>query len=307
MVGTNSVYQEPEFRPWDGRSVPMTLLGGYLGSGKTTVINRLLADANRPIAVLVNDVGQVNIDAALIRRRNQDTIELTDGCVCCSISGSMADAVDQIRARPEPPEHVVVELSGVADPRKVAPWGHSAGFRLDGVVVLADADAFDELHADPMIGPALDRQLAGADLVVLTKTDLVTPEAAADLGGRLAARHDVPVVSSADAAALTAMLAIGGGRRLDVADLPAPTLFDRHTTTVLPVPDPVTPDELDALLDTLGPEVLRAKAIARVVDPETGDAVPSAVHLVGRRRRVDALPQSDLQDPTGLVVISLER
>ncbi len=307
MVGSSSVYVEPEYRPWDGRSVPMTLLGGYLGSGKTTVLNRLLADASRPIAVLVNDVGQVNIDAALIRRRNQDTIELTDGCVCCSISGSMADAIDQIRARPEPPEHVVVELSGVADPLKVAPWGKSAGFRLDGVVVLADADNFDVLHADPMIGPALDRQLSAADLVVLTKTDLVAAEAAAELGDRLAATHDVPVVSSADAAALTALLSIGGGRRFDVADLPAPTLFDRHRTEVLPVPDPVDAAALDELLDGLGPDVLRAKAIVRVVDPAGGEATPSAVQVVGRRRRLEPLPQSDLQDPTGLVVISLDR
>ena len=76
--------------PWDGRRVPMTLLGGYLGSGKTTVLNDLLRRTDRPIAVLVNDVGEVNIDAALLKRRSGDTIELTDGCVCCSIKDSLA-------------------------------------------------------------------------------------------------------------------------------------------------------------------------------------------------------------------------
>ena len=68
----------------DGRRVPVTLVGGYLGSGKTTLINELLGRTDRPIAVLVNDVGEVNVDAALISRRSSDTIELTDGCVCCS-------------------------------------------------------------------------------------------------------------------------------------------------------------------------------------------------------------------------------
>ena len=93
----------------------------------------------------------------------------------------------------------------------------------------------------------------------------------------------------------------------DVADLPAPTLFDRHRTEVLDVPDPIDAAALDELLDGLGPDVLRAKAIVRVADPAGGEATPSAVQVVGRRRRIEPLPQSDLQDPTGLVVISLDR
>jgi G3E family GTPase len=120
-------YVEPEFLPWDGRRVPLTFVGGYLGAGKTTAINEVLAHTDRPIAVIVNDVGAVNIDAALIRRRHGDTIELTDGCVCCSSVDGLGAAFDQIRARPEPPDHVLVELSGVAEPSQVVPWGWSAG------------------------------------------------------------------------------------------------------------------------------------------------------------------------------------
>ena len=70
------LYDEPEFAPWDGRRVPVTLVGGYLGAGKTTIINDLLARTTRPIAVLVNDVGSINIDAALVARHSGDTIEL---------------------------------------------------------------------------------------------------------------------------------------------------------------------------------------------------------------------------------------
>ena len=80
---------------WGGRRAPVTLLGGYLGSGKTTLLNELLASADRRYAVLVNDIGAVNVDAALVARRDGDTIELTDGCVCCSL-------VDGFALRPVP-------------------------------------------------------------------------------------------------------------------------------------------------------------------------------------------------------------
>ncbi|MEM1333206.1 MAG: GTP-binding protein [Actinomycetota bacterium] len=123
-------YVEPEFLPWDGRRVPVTFVGGYLGAGKTTAINEVLAATDRPIAVIVNDAGSVNVDAALIARRDGDTIELTDGCVCCTSIDDMGAAFDTIRARPEPPDHVVIELSGVAEPTNVVPWGRSAGFLL---------------------------------------------------------------------------------------------------------------------------------------------------------------------------------
>ena len=72
-------YQEPEFLPWDGRRVPLTFVSGYLGAGKTTLINNVLAVTDRPIAVLVNDVGEINVDAKLIKRHSGDTIELNDG------------------------------------------------------------------------------------------------------------------------------------------------------------------------------------------------------------------------------------
>ena len=162
--------------PWDGRRVPMTLLGGYLGSGKTTLLNDLLRRTDRPIAVLVNDVGEINIDAALLQRRSADTIELTDGCVCCSISESLGTTLAEMRRRPTPPDHVVIELSGVADPTQVMPWAESDGFRLDGVVVLVDATNFRERLADERTRPLLLRQLEPADLVIISKSELVTAD-----------------------------------------------------------------------------------------------------------------------------------
>ena len=171
------VTQEPYLdmiAPWDGRRVPVTLLGGYLGAGKTTVINEVLARTDQPIAVLVNDVGEVNVDAALVRRRHGDTIELTDGCVCCSLAGGLAEAFEGLRERSTPPGHVIVELSGIADPARVVPWASSPGFSLDGVVVLVDAEQFPQRLNDPATAASVEIQLVAADLLVLTKLDLAT-------------------------------------------------------------------------------------------------------------------------------------
>ena len=106
----------------DGRRVPITFVGGYLGAGKTTAINEVLTVARRPIAVIVNDAGAINIDASLIKGCDGASIELTDGCVCCTSIDDIGAALDSIRARLEPPDHVVIELSGVAEPANCYCW-----------------------------------------------------------------------------------------------------------------------------------------------------------------------------------------
>lgn len=288
-----------EIAPWDGRRVPVTLLGGYLGAGKTTVINELLARTDRPIAVLVNDVGSVNVDASLIKRRHGDTIELTDGCVCCSLSQGLVDAFDQLRARPEPPEHVIVELSGVADPRRVVPWADSTGFRLDSVVVLVDVDQFGTRVDDPVVGATVQAQLSAADLLVLSKTDLVdntSIDAVATRLGLLA--PGTAIFTSGTAGAAAALLQTGTRQPKGFADVPDPQLFDSHEVTSVAIPEPVSVDELYAILDGLPEDVLRAKA---VVMTDTG--VPVQVHVVGPRRTLTPLPQAETQDTTDLVII----
>ena len=267
-------YAEPEFLPWDGRRVPITFVGGYLGAGKTTAINEVLAEADRPIAVIVNDVGAINIDAALIRKRSGDTIELTDGCVCCSSIDGFGAAFDQIRARPEPPEHVIVELSGVAEPANVIPWGSSAGFLLDGVVVVAAVDQLVDDSMPEWIRAHLDRQVAEADLLVLTKTDLADA-----LDDRLppgpASTDSLPASRSSTRARREP----GAARPLPCARrtprrrcrrVPGPTLFDLHETNTIPVDGPLDRAGIDALLDSLprhvGGHIARAKGVIESPD-----------------------------------------
>lgn len=292
-------YQEPDFLPWDGRRVPLTLIGGYLGAGKTTLINELLTRTTRRIAVLVNDVGTVNVDAALIRRRGSDTIEFTDGCVCCSLSDGVGAAFDRLRARPTPPDHVVLELSGVAEPLRVAPWGRSAGFRLDGIVVVVDAEQLEHQLANDIVATAVTAQLTSADLIVVSKADLVTASQLAAVRaavGELA--RDTPIVVADSGAVYAGLLDLGGGRLVD--DIPAPTLFDVHMVTTMSFPP--DPDEfsLRRLLDGLDSTVVRAKGVAERVD---GTQV--LVQLVGRRRSIEVLPPAERTTPTDLVVISL--
>ena len=307
-------YREPEFLPWEGRRVPITFVGGYLGAGKTTAINELLAYADRPIAVIVNDVGTINIDASLIRKRHGDTIELTNGCICCSSIDEVGAAFDQLRLRPEPPDHVVVELSGIAEPQRMLPWGHSAGFRLDGVVVVVAADQLIDDAMPAWIRHHITAQIAIADLLILTKTDLVTHAEATEVRRRLAEQAPgTPVFAGGrervGPGAVGRFLALGGshaGRYGEATDVvPMPSLFDGHTATTIQFPTDIEVTELHTWLSALshrpGAVLVRAKGVCA-----TTDDGPVLVQVVGRRIEVTALTMAEMQPATGLVVITIE-
>jgi G3E family GTPase len=164
-----------------GPPIPMVVVGGYLGAGKTTLLNYVLSNSGqRRVTVLVNDFGDINIDAALIRERTDDVINLENGCICCSIGGRLVDALLGISARPERPELLIIEASGVSDPVKIAQIGLlDRQFRLYGIIVAVDAERIAQTLQDPYVGDIARRQIAGASAVVLTKTDLVTAHAKA--------------------------------------------------------------------------------------------------------------------------------
>lgn len=155
--------------------IPVTVIGGYLGAGKTTLLNHILRN-NRGIrfAVLVNDFGSINIDAALIESQDGDTLNLANGCICCSLAGGFNVAMDSIRARAVLPDRVLVEASGVSDPYKIAQYAHSPGFMLDSIIVLADAEQIQKRSTDKYVGRQVIRQLHNADLLVLNKIDLIS-------------------------------------------------------------------------------------------------------------------------------------
>lgn len=158
--------------------IPVTVIGGFLGAGKTSLLNHLLAqEPIRRTSVMVNDFGSINIDRALIAVQGTDAIELTNGCVCCQIGDDLTDALIAVIESDSPPEAIVIEASGVSDPWRIAQVALAdPALTLEGVLVLLDAAAFPTHAADPLLADTVMRQLEGADLLVVNKTDQASDE-----------------------------------------------------------------------------------------------------------------------------------
>jgi G3E family GTPase len=158
-----------------GGRIPLTVIGGFLGTGKTTLLNRLLeSNDGRRLAVLVNDFGAINVDAALVASRGVDTMSLQNGCVCCQIGGDLTDALIRVIGSVPRPDAIVIEASGVSDPWRIAQVGLAdPALALDGVVVLVDVASVREQADDPLLADTVRRQLQAADLLVLNQCDRV--------------------------------------------------------------------------------------------------------------------------------------
>lgn len=160
------------------RRLPLTVIGGFLGAGKTTLLQHWLRHANGlRLAILVNDFGALNLDAALIAAHEGDTFALTNGCVCCQIGDDMGRALGKVLDRADDFDAVVIEASGVSDPWRIAQLGRAdPGLSLDGVVVVLDAScALVQAH-DPMLADTVLRQLRAADQLVLNHCDQANEE-----------------------------------------------------------------------------------------------------------------------------------
>jgi G3E family GTPase len=185
------------------RPLPMTVVSGYLGAGKTTLVNAILSgDHDLRIAVLVNDFGKIAIDETLIRARGDDVIALANGCMCCQIGGDLYDAIDRILRMRERFDHLLIETSGVADPAKIAQIAIAEpDLELSQTVVLVDAVNFGGVLADPRLTDTLLRQLRAADLILLTKVVPMATAAVADfqiLLAELGVAPPIAVLQSAD-------------------------------------------------------------------------------------------------------------
>ena len=163
--------------------VPFTVIGGFLGAGKTTLLNHLLKQSSGiRFAVLVNDFGDLNIDESLISSHEGQTISLTNGCVCCSISNDFNRTMINLVKRIEEFDQVVVEASGVSEPDRIMDIA-----RLDpelspsGIVVLVDAAEVQNRSTDRYISNTVQKQLQTAELLIVNKTDLVSREKLAEL------------------------------------------------------------------------------------------------------------------------------
>lgn len=189
-----------DVRVIDVTIIDVTIIGGYLGAGKTSLVNHLLPHLDGRTVVLVNDFGALGIDGDLIAATDSDTITLANGCICCSMVDGLSAAIDSIASMTPRPERLLIETSGVAEPGSVAAYTHVPGFRLDGVVVVVDAETIRSRADDRFVGDTVRRQVEQADIVILNKADLLSATALVDcrswleeFGGRpltiIAARH----------------------------------------------------------------------------------------------------------------------
>ena len=163
--------------PSDATPLPLTIISGYLGSGKTTLVNHLLRHANgRRLVVLVNDFGELAIDADLIEFRDGDTLNLANGCACCSMGGDLFNALVDVLDRTPRPDHLLIEASGVADPARIANIALAEpDLKLDAIIGLVDGHNFLKQSSDPLVGQSVCDQLSSANLVLLNKMDLISP------------------------------------------------------------------------------------------------------------------------------------
>ncbi len=164
-------------------AVDLTIIGGFLGAGKTTLINGILRNAGgRRLAVLVNDFGEINIDEKLIARQSDRVISLTNGCICCDLGDNIYQTLFRMLEPDIKPDGIVIETSGVADPAKLAVIGRIGKFfRLNATIVMIDAANVRTHSADRYLSDTILRQIAAADLLIVNKADMVSGDALSSL------------------------------------------------------------------------------------------------------------------------------
>ena len=154
--------------------IPLTLISGYLGTGKTTLINNLLRTTKKKIALLVNDFGDVNIDESLIEARTDSVLSIAGGCVCCSYGNELIETLESMNSNEILPDHIVLEASGIALPSKIIQTISLMDFlSFHGTVLLTDASRIRLQLNDLYISDTISLQIEQHDLLVLNKTDLL--------------------------------------------------------------------------------------------------------------------------------------
>ncbi len=294
-------------------TVPIILLTGFLGSGKTTLLNRLIAarafdrldGGGGKLALVVNELGEIGIDGALLPDELTRQVELPGGCICCVLNDDLDRTILELLDRSPDVTTIVIETTGVAEPLPIA-WSIGRAplatrVRLAAVVALVDASAFP---AQRGLSPAVDAQVAYADAVVLTKLDLATA--------------DEEAAARAAVAELAPRAPVVGGTPDDVvawlgeamAEPRVAELGDHHDhdhdhgidSVWVPMDGTVDLEELIDAVGELPANYIRIKGIAWAVDGRTGQGTPhwAAIHRVGLRVSSEPL---DRPGPAALVAL----
>src|SRR5215203_6356950 len=168
--------------------IPVTVLTGYLGAGKTTLLNRILTEPHgKRYAVIVNEFGEIGIDNDLVVGADEEVFEMNNGCICCTVRGDLMRILDGLMRQKGKFDAIIVETTGLADPAPVAQtffMDPNVGrqTKLDAVVTIADAKWLNDRLKD---APEAKNQIAFADVILINKTDLVSPDELSDVEARI--------------------------------------------------------------------------------------------------------------------------
>jgi G3E family GTPase len=284
-----------EIQPVPPAPVPVTIIAGFLGSGKTTLLNHILSE-NHGVraAVLVNDFGAINIDAKLVVGVEGDTISLENGCICCNIREDLFATCMMLLRRPEPPERLIIETSGVSDPVQVAetffrPEIHRY-LTMDNILSVVDAERF-AVVLNEEAGRLARLQVQVADIVVLNKVDLIGAEGLAPVKQLVREVAPRSRILEATYGRIPLELALGAGQWG-----PGPRAFelsaertteegahdhrDQFSTWHWTSDQPLSLPKLRAVLEALPDTVYRAKGIVYLEELPTYQI---AMQMVGKR------------------------
>jgi len=282
--------------------LPVSVVGGFLGAGKTSLLNRLLQETGgRRLGLIVNDFGDINIDEQLIVARDETMISLANGCICCSIGNDFLRALVALVTRPDPPDQIVIEASGVANPVRIASIARAdRSLHLQGVTVLVDAVNFCQQLGDLLLKDTLEGQVRAADLVILTKVDIASDEEVVKV--RDAVRNISPdvrmIASPVEALPVDLVFDLGDAPLTSDAPLAEPHHPFWSGTFASDLPCDV--DILRQILGDLPPNLLRLKG---VVSDSEGHGF--AVQWVAGRLVIDPHALADPSARSALVYIGV--
>lgn len=294
--------------------LPVSVISGFLGAGKTTLVNHLLRSApERRIGVLVNDFGDLSIDADLIVARSEDVVTLANGCICCSLRADLTRQIMSLAESTGRPEHLLVEASGVSDPgailQALLELERYQIIRLDAVVTVVDASEHSRLEGEASV--LATRQIEAADIVVIGKADLTPAAEVRRLKERLSQGPRSPKVLVAAHGEIPPELVLGlegeperafeerPERRLQILPLGHETA-DSWSTWRFSTNRPVVFRALVPILRELPEGIYRAKGFLHLAE-RPGDRL--VLHLAGRRVQIRTIGRWNEMRPTSDLVL----